>query len=79
MDVDDGMTTVQLLIHGKEAGVTKPLITVTRKHTNAVGMERIERIRDLLKCRVDMRHGDRREHSKATKIFAGRVGGVLIA
>jgi hypothetical protein len=61
MGVDRGLTAVEFLPYRCELRVAEPFVAVARHHADAVGLERVEGIRDLLEARVDVRqrqHGE---------------------
>ena len=78
MGVDGGVAAVELLPDRIEERVTKPLVAVVRQHADAVDVERVEGVADLLQRLVDMRKRQRREDAEPSRMIGHHLLTVLV-
>ena len=79
MDVDHGLAAVQLLQHRLVDRIAQPLVAVVGLQVDAVGLEGVEGVFDLLQRHVDVHHRQRREDAEAARIIAPHLGGEVLA
>ena len=70
MDVDHGLAAVQLLQHRLVHRIAQPFVAVVGLQVDAVGLDGVEGVFDLLQRHVDVHHRQRREHAEAARIVA---------
>ena len=63
--VDHGLAAVELLQDRREVGMAEPLVAVARHHADAVDLERVEGVGDLLQGLVDVRQRQRGEQRRS--------------
>lgn len=64
MGVDNRLAPIEFFHDGQKQRISEPLVTVTRHEADPVGLERVERIGDLLQASLDVRE---RNHCKASE------------
>src|SRR5262245_64831847 len=69
MGVDRGPAAVELLPYRCELRVAEPFVAVACHHADAVGLERVEGIRDLLEASVDVRQRQHGEQAEAPRVI----------
>jgi hypothetical protein len=79
MHVDHGLAAVELLQHRLEERVAEPLVAVIALQPDAVGLECVERVLDLLERGVDIQHRERCKQSEPARIIAYHLSAVIVA
>ena len=79
MRVHDGLPAVQLLHDGGERRIAEPLVAVAREQGDTVGLERVERVRDLVQRALDVGHRHGGEHAETALGIRGQLRRVVIA
>ena len=79
MDIDHGLAAVELLQHRHERLVAEILAVVAGPERDAVGLERVVGVFDLLQAALDVDRRDRREDAEAVRVVAAQLGGVVVA
>jgi hypothetical protein len=79
MHIDDDFAPVELFQHRLEERMPEPFVAVVGLQPNAVRLERVERVGDLLERGVDVQHGQRCEQTKTSREVADHLGAVVVA
>jgi len=56
--IDDRFSTVELLHHRRKSRITEPPVAETGHHANAIDVQNVERVLDLLETAVHIRQGE---------------------
>ena len=79
MHIDDGLAPVELLEHGLVDGIAQPFVPVIALQVDAVCLDDIECVLDLLEGGVDIQHRQRREYPEAARVVLPHLGCIVLA
>ena len=79
MDIDHGLAAVELGIDRLERRIAKIFVAVAREQPDAVGLERIEDVFDLLQAALRVGRRDRCEQAEAAGVVLDHLGAILVA
>ena len=79
VDVDDRLAPVQLLHHRPVGRVAEPRVAVARHQADAVSLDHVVGVRDLLQRGVDIRQRHRGEQPEARRMILHQRRAVVVA
>ncbi|OIQ63139.1 hypothetical protein GALL_553220 [mine drainage metagenome] len=79
MGVDHDLAPVEFFHHGQKGGIAEPLVVIVRQQADAVELEGVERVRDLLQAAVDVGERKHCETSEAARMVGDQLCGVFVA
>ena len=75
--VDDGLAPVEFGEDGVEGRIAEPFVAVAREEADAVGLEVVEPVGDLLETAGGVGQRDRREHAELRMLLA-QLGAIIV-
>ena len=79
MRVDDGLASIQLLEHRRELRIAQPGVAVAGQDADAVRLECVERVGDLLQAALHVGQRQHREEAETALVVGHHLrGGVLV-
>ena len=79
MGIDDGLAPVELFHHRQKRGIAEPFVAVARHQADTVGLQRIERIGDLLQAAVGIGQRNHRKTSEPAGMIRRELRRVIVA
>jgi hypothetical protein len=79
MGIDQRLAPIEFCHHRQKQGGAEPFVAVARHQADAVGLERVERIGDLLQAAVDIGQRHRCETAEASGMVRQQLGRIFVA
>ena len=79
MHVDDGLASVEFLEHGLVHRMAQPFVAVIGLQVDAIRLDDVECVLDLLERGIDIHHRERREDPEAPRIILPHLGRIVLA
>ena len=79
MDVDHSVAPVEFLHHRTVSRIAEPGVSIARKKTDAVGLERVVGVSDFLQCGVNVGQGHGGEEAEPVRVILHQLRCVFVA